>query len=100
MEKLVHRVQHMEQLMNAVESYTRLLGTALHDLPAMDKIVAELWDYYDSGQWIHDYEADEAGQIPQDLPRGVLSEDGLYNVLGDYQNVRERLIPAPERIEK
>ena len=36
-----------------------------------------------SGLWQKDYEADEAGEIPADLPRGVLYEDGLYNLLED-----------------
>ena len=34
-----------------------------------------------------DYEADEAGQIPTDLKRGVLSEDGLYNLLHDAEQI-------------
>ena len=45
--------------------------------------VALLKEYLDSGQWRLDYEADEAGEIPSDLKRGVLSEDGLYNLLTD-----------------
>ena len=36
-----------------------------------------------SGKWQEDYEADEAGKVPADLKRGVLSEDGLYNLLHD-----------------
>ena len=34
-----------------------------------------------------DYEADEAGQVPTDLKRGVLSEDGLYNLLHDANQI-------------
>ena len=37
--------------------------------------------YYRSPLWRSDFEADEAGKLPADLPRGVLSEDGIYNVL-------------------
>ena len=40
-----------------------------------------LVEYYEGGQWLQDYEADEQGLIPKDLKRGVLSEDGLYNLL-------------------
>jgi Peroxiredoxin len=45
--------------------------------------VAVLKEYMDSGQWRLDYEADEAGEIPASVKRGVLSEDGLYNLLED-----------------
>ncbi len=45
--------------------------------------IAALKKYMDSGQWRLDYEADEAGEIPASVKRGVLSEDGLYNLLED-----------------
>lgn len=41
--------------------------------------------YMDSGDWQRDYEADEAGLIPKCLKRGVLSQDGLYNLLQEVQ---------------
>ena len=37
--------------------------------------------YMDSGDWRADYEADEQGRIPADMKRGVLSQDGLYDLL-------------------
>ena len=40
-----------------------------------------LEDYYTSGEWRADYEADEAGLLPKDLKRGVLSQDGVYDLL-------------------
>ena len=36
-----------------------------------------LEDYMESGQWQKDFEADEAGLVPKDLPREILSEDAL-----------------------
>lgn len=41
--------------------------------------------YMDSGEWLADYQADEAGLIPKDMKRGVLSEDGLYNLITDWE---------------
>ena len=40
-----------------------------------------LEEYYTSGEWRKDYEADEAGMFPAVLKRGVLSEDGVYDLL-------------------
>ena len=37
--------------------------------------------YMDSGDWLRDYTADEQGRIPRTMPCGVLSQDGLYNLL-------------------
>jgi arsenate reductase len=39
-----------------------------------------LSSYYET-LWKEDFEADEQGLIPKDTKRGILSEDGLYNLL-------------------
>ena len=41
----------------------------------------------DSGQWLKDFEADEKGKLPANLKRGVLSEDGLYNLLAETRDI-------------
>jgi len=47
--------------------------------------------YYNSPQWRKDFEADEAGKLPKDLKRGVLSEDGIYDLLSDYQCLKDQI---------
>ena len=51
--------------------------------PALLEMLAALTDYYEKGQWLEDYQADEQGLLPEGLKRGVLSEDGLWNLLCD-----------------
>lgn len=46
-----------------------------------------LKDYMASGDWRKDYEADEAGKLPAGLKRGVLSQDGLYDLLQDADKI-------------
>ena len=64
---IIERITHMEAL------YDRARETG--------QIPQALIDYYESGQWLKDYEADERGDMPRDLKRGVLSQDGLWNLL-------------------
>ena len=64
---IIERITYMEALFN------RALETRI--------ISAELRDYYSGGQWLRDYEADERGELPADLKRGVLSQDGLWNLM-------------------
>ena len=64
---IIERITYMEALFN------RALETRI--------ISAELRDYYSGGQWLLDYEADERGELPADLKRGVLSQDGLWNLM-------------------
>lgn len=49
--------------------------------------ICTLNDYLESGDWQSDFEADERGEISKLIPRGVLSEDGLYNALDWLQDV-------------
>ncbi len=52
--------------------------------------ISILEDYYTT-IWLSDFEADEAGLLPPDLKRGVLSEDGIYNLLEEYKRVEEEV---------
>ena len=52
--------------------------------------LALLRDYMASGLWRKDFEADEAGKVPADLKRGVLSEDGLYDLLQDADRILKK----------
>lgn len=47
-------------------------------------LLEELRRYYEGGQWLLDYQADERGELPRDLKRGVLSQDGVWNLLAEY----------------
>ncbi|MBQ8827446.1 MAG: DUF4298 domain-containing protein [Oscillospiraceae bacterium] len=51
-------------------------------------LLYELTEYYEGGQWLADYESDERGELPSDLKRGVLSQDGLYNLLEDIKQIK------------
>ncbi len=67
-----------------VEKYERLFDAALRERDP--EKLALLEAYYTSGQWLEDYEADERGELPPALKRGVLSQDALYNLLSDREN--------------
>ena len=64
-----------------VEKYERLFNEAS---VSRDPEKLRLLDaYYSSGEWREDYEADERGELPPDLKRGVLAQDALYDLLED-----------------
>ena len=44
-----------------------------------------LANYYQSDDWKRDYADDEAGLLPKELKRGVLSQDGLWNLFSEWQ---------------
>ena len=55
-----------------------------------DGVLAELEKYYTSDAWKRDFAADEAGLLPMELKRGVLSEDGIYDLLERNKDLLER----------
>ena len=48
---------------------------------ALKDSLRELEAYYCGGLWLADYNLDEQGLLPRELKRGVLSQDGVYNLL-------------------
>lgn len=69
------RVRRMEELMDKVAE-----ATEGERYEGFEEDVKTLEAYYEK-DWRADFELDEAGGLPEDMKRGVLSEDGLYNVL-------------------
>ena len=83
----IERITYMEKLFDKSEEVVSRLEQALEDFAAIAPAIAELEAYYTSPQWRKDFEADEAGKLPKDLKRGVLSEDGVWNLLGEYKRL-------------
>ena len=91
MEKLqarIARICKMEQYFDEVAGIVRLNTDLLHHDESVKTKLNELVEYYEGGLWLQDYECDERGELPSDLKRGVLSEDGLYNLLSDVENTK------------
>ena len=74
----IERVSFYELIYDEVRSASHETSASREE---MSLKVRALDEYYVSGEWKKDYEADEAGLFPADLKRGVLSQDGLYNFL-------------------
>lgn len=60
---------------------TRQISETIEDIYGFEVSDGMVSAYYISDAWKRDFAADEAGLLPKDLKRGVLSEDGIYNLL-------------------
>ena len=67
------------------------LSAALERYAEAKETIRALSDYYGSEEWKQDFADDEAGLLPGDLKRGVLSEDAIWNVLSDSRDLEERM---------
>ena len=87
----IERITNMESLFDKSEEVVKRLEVALKDFAKLEHDIAKLETYYNSPQWRKDFEADEAGKLPKGLKRGVLSEDGIYDLLSDYQCLKDQI---------
>ncbi|MBQ6762455.1 MAG: DUF4298 domain-containing protein [Bacteroidales bacterium] len=96
----IERIQHFEELLDRVTPVLANLDEALDAFDGIQTDVQELAAYYEGGSWREDFEADEAGKLPAGLKRGVLSEDGIYDVLSDHYALTVRLLDTVSSILK
>ncbi len=85
------RIRQMERRLNRASAAVKRLEAALDKWEAAQEAIAALNGYYGSDLWKQDLADDEAGRLPADLKRGVLSEDGIWDLLNDAREVADRL---------
>ncbi len=83
----IRRIKKYESYMDEAQKLLSLQPTPEQD-ERLSFLIKELEAYYGSARWRGDFEADEAGLLPDDLKRGVLSEDGLWELLREYDESR------------
>lgn len=87
----IERIAEMERHLAVAQRALASMAVALDEYESSLSSLAALSDYYGSGSWRQDFSADEAGRLPRGLKRGVLSEDGIWNVLEDWRSTEVRL---------
>lgn len=90
MERL-ERIAYFENALNELSAAARALDGALERFAAVQPMARELSDYYFCGEWLADFGSDERGELPVDMPRGVISEDGVYNTLCENRGLLLRM---------
>lgn len=75
------RISEMEEIFDEVTAAQDSLERAIDDYKSLQDKFRWLEDYYSGDQWKEDFAMDERGEIPADIKRGVLSEDGIYDLL-------------------
>ena len=89
--KQTERIKKMERYLDRASTAVIDLSAALDKYEDAQKAISALSRYYGSDEWRPDFADDEAGLLPKDLKRGVLSEDGIWNLLSDSRELNTRL---------
>lgn len=90
-ETRIERISRMEQYFDILNQTLKCCKESISDDKSLQSMLLDLKDYYENGQWLADYEADERGELPSELKRGILSQDGMYNLLCEAENINKTI---------
>jgi len=89
--KQIERIRQMEKYLDKSSQSIRNLTNALENYLQTKEMLCKLTQYYESADWIVDLDADREGKFPDDLKRGVLSEDAIFDLLTENSELMRKL---------
>lgn len=92
------RIVIAEESLNEAREVLDRFSEALDEFVVVQDRVAIVSDYLGSEEWFEDREADDAGELEEDLKRGILSEDLGYDLIVDNRDIAIRMLECATRI--
>ena len=90
-EQQISRIRRYEEMLNEAKDVLRRAETAIEAYAKVRPKIRKLEKYYTGSTWKKDFRASETGKLPADLPCGVLSEDGIDDLLEEDRELREMI---------
>ena len=87
----IKRIRKFEAIYEELTAAADELRRSADRLSLLKEKAEALEKYYTGSLWKRDFAADEAGLLPPELKRGVLSEDGVYDLLEELGGLRPLL---------
>ena len=85
------RIAQMEEIFDKALDIIDRAEKCPEEFLAFQSEIGKLEKYYTGPCWKKDFKLDENGLLPKDLKRGVLSEDGIYNLLERNKELLEEI---------
>ena len=92
MEKRLKNITKMENILNRTDNLISEMQKLLEKWEQNQEDFNELMNYYTSEERGNDLEDDRLKIIPQDVPRGVLSEDAVFDTYGNRKDLSVKMI--------
>lgn len=90
----IKRIKRMKSYLDDTAAAISELSEALSGYEDLQDKYYELTDYYGSPDWWSDLRADEEDKLPDDLKRGVLSEDAVFDLITLHRELMTRFQKA------
>lgn len=91
-QETLERIKTMEDKSQGLDESLGTLARALTQVQNQLPAYQELNDYYYSENWEHDRAFSDSPAFTQDITCGVLSEDQIYNLLGDAHSAALQML--------
>ena len=98
--KQVTRLNKYEKMLNnSIKTINRFKKEYIK-YEKIQSSISSLAAYYQSEEWLNDFEDYENGNIDKSIPVGILSEDAIYNLLDENNELAKELQILSESILK
>lgn len=94
------RITKLESILNEGLKQADYLRKVLDSNQEQVSDLKELFSYYGSSEWHEHLDLESQGEISKHLPRGILSEDGIYNLLTDYRDLAEQMRGLADQLDR
>lgn len=81
-----------EKVLNETSEIVEKMNALLNQLEANSAEYNALKDYYGSEEYMRDVDLSNESDTYQDIPTGVLSEDGVYNLIAEQYALNIRML--------
>ena len=92
------QITEMEAILNESNDFLAEAEAFFDKWQAFLPKMEALEHYYFDGDWREDYEAYERGDVPKELPCGVLGEDSIFDVSVTQRDLAVRWLKLISRI--
>ena len=93
------RIEEMEKIFNMNLEMNKSLADSVAQLNQAQSSYLRLLDYYQSQTYMEDLDLSNKGYF-DGIPCGLLSEDGVYNLLFDRPNLASQLRELVDLLEQ
>ena len=86
------RINQMSKILEESNVVAAELFEALENYAELREEYRKLVEYYNSDQWTKDFDTLMAGELPEDVNGGVLSEDVVYDLIVKNRVLTTRML--------
>lgn len=93
--------KHIEEFTKIYEDHIKLteeLNEKLEAFKAHQNEFKKLEEYYYSEKFTEDFDASNKGDIPSEINQGILTEDAIYDALGDNYFAAKQMLDIANTI--